>query len=308
MLDFALLTMKHWVIIITGTLCFLPAFALLRYYQLTHITDYLLFAIVFLTSIPIFYTLVIRDITAPSVLVSQINDTAYNIFTFLLFIYVLRVKWQKFPKGLLYLGVCWFAIIQFLILFYELVPLPDNAMVLFWNMRKTPPAKDIGAAVITQGGTFLLGRGYFILADGFFFFVITLAAYVYLSIDLVVKDKRVKIARSMWVLAALAASIRPILLAGDLFFLWQSNDTLNNLCNFITAVSIAYVTLRYPETMVITYVQIIRVSDLYQQVQVMDQNRIRQSFPLSTLSDYLNKLPSEIKDELKRSVGQKKVS
>jgi len=161
-------------------------------------------------------------------------------------------------------------------------------------MKRAPPGTDKGVAVITQNGVILLGRGYFLLADGFFLFVMSLAAYIYFTMKPVVKDRRIKRAQYLWVISAVFADIRPILLLGHLFFLWTSLYIINIIFNLFTAITIAYVTLVYPESVVLSHAQIVRASNLYQRIQTFSSDFQVREFGMASLVDYIQKIPSDI--------------
>ncbi|MFX0208961.1 MAG: hypothetical protein ACFFDT_23455, partial [Candidatus Hodarchaeota archaeon] len=57
---------------------------------------------------------------------------------------------------------------------------------------------------------------------------------------------------------------------------------------------IAYTTLRYPEAILLSKVQLIRAFSLYQSIQTLQTHKQVREFGLVSLVEYLKKLPPEI--------------
>ncbi|UCG01868.1 MAG: hypothetical protein JSW11_19970 [Candidatus Heimdallarchaeota archaeon] len=91
------------------------------------------------------------NLSSPVVLVWQIVDSTFMIFFLFIFVYTIRMKWDRPPLIILLIGVIWFSIIQTFILLYEVVNLPETGLVLFVKMRKYVDfhSPDVGVGLIT---------------------------------------------------------------------------------------------------------------------------------------------------------------
>ncbi len=291
------LAVIDWIRIGVALLSFISASIYFRYYFKTQIFDYLLYTGMWLTLIIQQFADVIRiNLSSPIVLVQQYADSGFMLFFFFIFIYAMRMKWDHPPRILWYFGVLWFFVGLFLITFFEVVDLPERGIVFFVEMRKyvdfSPP--DVGVGFITEGNVILMASGFQLVSECFRFFVLSLFIYVYLSTKYVIIDNRVRIARNLWIVAASLGCMRPILILGHNFSLWTTDPLFPNLFNLIGLAVIAYTTIRYPEAILLSKVQLIRALSLYQSIQALQTHEQVQEFGLVSIVEYLRKLPPEI--------------
>ena len=227
----------------------------------------------------------------PNILAHQIADAFSILFFFLVFLYAMRMKWESPPSILWYLGIIWFSFMQLTILLYEIVFIPEKGVFLIFEVRRFSN-QEMGVGFISQGGIIIMSNGFRILSHIWRLFAMVLFVYVHLTTTVIIKmDKRVKIARDLWISAGLIACIPPILAIGHHFSFWTTTELIYNVFYLLGLINIAYVSIRYPESLLISYVQIGRARNLYKSIQV---DSIQKEFGLSSLVEYLQKLPKDI--------------
>ncbi len=86
---------------------------------------------------------------------------------------------------------------------------------------------------------------------------------VYLTIKAVIRDKGVSNAQIFWIIVGCSWIIISVLIVGGLLSLWQGNIVVENfelfqLKNLITSIVIVFITIRYPECVLMSKPQIVR--------------------------------------------------
>ena len=117
---------------------------------------------------------------------------------------------------------------------------------------------------------------------------------MYLTTRYVIIDDRIRIARNLWIDAASLGCMRPILILGHNLSLWTTDPLFPNLFNLLGLAVIAYTTIRYPEAILLSKVQIIRAMNLYKAIQSLQTQKQVHEFGLASIVKYLKKLPPEI--------------
>ncbi|MFX1506746.1 MAG: hypothetical protein ACFFDC_11650 [Promethearchaeota archaeon] len=119
---------------------------------------------------------------------------------------------------------------------------------------------------------------------------------VYASIKPVVKDRRTDTARILWVIVGFSWCVDFILklVAFDFFieiFLFIQ------LKRLFTSLVVVFITVRYPEAVLISQPQIIRAVNLYQSIKSLETKQDTQNFGMASLIDYIDRIPAELKNK-----------
>ena len=284
-------TPLDWVLIGIALLCLIPALIFFNYFRYTGVGDYSLYSGMWLTGMITYFAKAFHNLFYPNILAQQVGDAFSILFFFLVFIYAMRMKWEHPPRVLWYSGIIWFSFMLLIIVLYEIVLIPERGLFFLFEVRKFSE-KEIGVGFITQGGMIVMSNGFRILSHVWRLSAMVLFIYVHLTTSFIIKmDNRVKIARNLWVSAGILACLPPLLALGHHFSLWTTNEIIYNLFYLIGLINIAYVSIRYPESLLLSYVQIGRAHKLYNTIQT---SSIRKEFGSSSLIEYLQKLPKEI--------------
>ncbi|MFQ5977719.1 MAG: hypothetical protein ACE5OZ_06310 [Candidatus Heimdallarchaeota archaeon] len=277
-----------WLFIGLALLGLIPTFILLRYYQRTRILDHLLFALVFLTGIINQIFAIFWVISPPSVVIEQGLASTHALIFFWMFLHAIRLKWEHPPKIVWYSGTIWYAILQFSVLLYEKATLPDHTTIWFVTMRRMPITESAeGAGLITQDGTIIMGTGYEFLLFTFRLFVLLVFIYAYWTTEFVMEYKRLKTTRNLWILSGFLILIYAILLLGYQFYFWDVPFQVAYVFNFFALVVIAYVTLAYPEGVLLSQVQVERASPLREVFSSLDSEKRAKRFGLASFNEFI---------------------
>ncbi|MHA2248370.1 MAG: hypothetical protein ACXADY_25710 [Candidatus Hodarchaeales archaeon] len=280
-----------WVLMGIALLCLIPAFLFLKYFQYTGVGDYSLYSGMWITGMITHFAKVIHNRIYPDIIAQQIADAFSILFFFLVFLYAMRMKWEHPPRVLWYSGIIWFSFMQLIILLYEVVFIPERGIFFIFEVIRFGDW-EIGVGFISQGGIIIMSSGFRLLSHIWRLFVMLLFIYVNLTTPFIIKmDHRVKVARNLWVSAGLIACIPPILVLGHHFSLWTVSEVIYNTFYLLGLINIAYVSIRYPESLLLSYVQIARAHNLYKTIQT---NNMQKEFGISVLIEYLQKLPKDI--------------
>ena len=276
-----------------GVLTLVPFVLLLRYYRKTHLKDYLFFSGVFFSASINAFNGILRRANPENVIFSQIQASTFTFISLFLFLHVIGIKWETPPKFLWYVGIIWFSIIQFSILFFERIDVPSNPKVLFMRMRPTEDT-DIDIAIMTKNDNIILGQQFKFLSYTYLVFILVIFIYCYITADLVIKSDIAIKARLNWISSASALLILPIMYIGHWFDIWTVNESVGLGTFVLVALSIGIILIRYPEAVLITYTQLMRVIDLYSHVQSFEAEKEVKKFGMDRLVEYLQMLPPEV--------------
>ena len=285
-----------WIIMGIALLCLIPAYLFFVYFRRTNIADFGIYTGMWLFGLTLQFGKVAQKIAPTTIIVQQISDSCNILFFFLVFLYAVRMKWEHPPRVLWYSGIIWFSFMQLIILMYEVVQLPDSGFLLFFEMQKFVDfiPQDRGIGLITQNGVIVMARGYQFLAVCFRLFALLLFIFVHMTVEPATRDSRIDFARKLWILAASLACIRPLLLIGHIFKLWTVTPTIINLSTLAGMVMIAYVTIRYPEALLLTQVQLVRAYNFYTKLKVSKSSISTTGYRFSSIVEYLQKIPEDI--------------
>ncbi|MFX1255468.1 MAG: hypothetical protein ACFFCZ_27950, partial [Promethearchaeota archaeon] len=222
------------LMILASSMFFIPVYILIKYYRKTGIFDYLLFSGVFICASGHIFSLIMLTYIPPQTFWSLIATLSYNIGLFLLLFHALRIKWDILPR-IIWFGICLqFIIVVSIVLSIIILPSDFNKYIS-------------------------------ILADFNRIFVLVIVIYIYSAIEHVIVDKRILTAQKLWIFAGGILLISPLLLIGinlDLVQLFPF-DEISKLSNLLGIFVVVFITILYPETVLISRVQIIRALNLY---------------------------------------------
>ncbi|MHA2248369.1 MAG: hypothetical protein ACXADY_25705 [Candidatus Hodarchaeales archaeon] len=285
-----------WIIMGIALLCLIPAYLFFVYFRRTNLADFGIYTGMWLFGLTLQFGKVAQKIAPTTIIIQQISDSCNIIFWFLVFLYAIRMKWEYPPRSLWYFGIIWFSFMQLTILMYEVVQLPNSGVVLFIEMRKFLDfiPYDIGIGLITQNGVIIMARGFQFLAVVYRLFALLLFIFVHLTVEPAIQDSRINLAKKLWVVAALLACFRPILIIGHSLKIWTVTSSIVNLATLAGMLMIAYVAIRYPEALLLTHVQLIRAYNFYKKIKASKSTIPTAGYRFSSIVEYLQKVPEEI--------------
>ncbi len=271
----------------------MPAVLLIIHYIRTHVLDYLIFAGVFVGVVinQVFSFFYVID--PINVLVNQIVTSSYIIVYLFLFIHAVRVKYEKPPRLLLYIGLVWYAILQIMIFFYGVVELPEKINFLFITMNNVD-AFDVGVAILIQGNLVIMGQGYDFLISIFRIFTLVIAVHAYFTVKMAVNDVRMKTVKILWIFVGFCTMGRPLLYLIDLITPLELISAIRSFPDLVAVLIITVIIIRYPECVLISKSQLTRASYLYKKLKSGEFGQTKMDIGLSVLYAYLNELPPEL--------------
>lgn len=264
-----------YVLIYLGIAVFsiFPLVWLYRSYQRTGILDFLLFAV-------LFFSVVIHSLTWANVVsdypmleLEVISTLSYDFIWLLLFIHSYRVKWEKTPPLLWYSTIASYIVIQIIYIVVFILNYPYYDMSNFPNQL-----------------SYSLSQMYRLIA-------LLVAIFIYSTVKHIIVDKRVKQARNFWIIAALLFMIPPIWALLSTWNIWILNpfiSTITNMSNLLAIIFVTFIVVKYPESVLITKVQVIRVLDLYKTVRSSSSAEDLKEFGLPSLVSYMKNIPPEV--------------
>ncbi len=273
-----------------ASIALIPAVLIAKQYRRTGIEDYLIFAAAFFTFSILLTTSVIGIVTK-ELFIMQLDHWLYNSLFFLWFLHSVRMRWDRTPRVVWYTGIIWYALLMFLILFWEVMsPQPDNAIVLFMEMPRTHSTYyPFGAGIMTTGGVIIYSTAHGILRLLFHMYVWAILLYAYWTVKPVYSSERIILARRLMISAGVIGLIYMILSLP-----WFPDIPLLNAILIIGFGLVIYVAIRIPEGLVLSQVQIIRAVSLYKEVKDLSSELAIKRFGMPSLVEYLQNIPPEI--------------
>lgn len=263
---------------IMSLISLVPIPVLYRLYRRTQVIDYLLYAGVFLAfSLSVVFVSLATNTN--SLIFWQLRHIMMYLTYILIFFHAIRLAWIKFPKYLTSFIVIWLVILVILTLLWKSMPNREG-VVLFWEMDPhsidslfslwsgEPKLPDLGAG-LTINGVIILSTSHPLLAYVYYFLVACIYLYVYLTQKPASPTPRIILARRLWILVGVINFT-----ATGLLVLWPFSMTTEVVILLVIAelALIAIVALKYPESMLLSHVQLHRAANLYEKVQAMQDN------------------------------------
>ena len=269
------LTPLDWPLFFIHLFYFIPIYILIKYYKKTKIFDYLLFSIFlgFLVIEQFAEIFFLIELWPSQELWFFVNQISISMFLLVLLLHAVRLKWEGPP--------------MFLIVSLLLIPIMSilNALIV------VPEYIDLLIGTGLQSLIPLIRElpKYIGLVSTFAFIL------VYASTKPVVKDRRANTARILWLIVGFSWCIDFILkLVAFNFFI--EIFLLVQLKRLFTSLVAIFITVRYPEAVLISQPQIIRAVDLYQSIKSLNTEQAIQNFGMASLIDYINQIPAELKN------------
>ncbi len=237
----------------TAILAVIPAVILRNYYIKTRMTDFILV-------IGIFITGALNLISAVLIPTFYPYNSFYLLIYLLIFIHALRVKWQKPPPVLLYIGVLgYFGIESFILL-----------------------------------NQFFSHDFINILLNIYRIYALILLFWVYSTTPRIIADERIETTRNLFLIAAILHFIYPILRIGNLTSFWTLDINVGFLFDLFSLAVIAYIFVRYPETAVLSHAQFLRIVGLYEKIQSLKSAKEVEEMGMSSFIEYIQKVRQEV--------------
>jgi len=242
--------------LIVLSLAVLPAVQLIKFYRKTKLLDYLLFSLVFVFVIVAQSADFIRVLTVTEITIVKIADSAQLTIYLLLGIHALRTKWKNPPiiiSGVIIIG---YAYLEILILLFKPVTLINPDFVL-WRVMFNDRNCDMNTfAILLPSGTIIMGHCFRFLFFIYRLFVQILFIYSYLTTKLAWDINTIAIAKNWWIIALSILAVNTMRLIGHSLGLWVTNYLISDLANVLALGIIGYVTIRYPEGILVSHAQV----------------------------------------------------
>ncbi|UCG04090.1 MAG: hypothetical protein JSW11_08895 [Candidatus Heimdallarchaeota archaeon] len=261
-----------------GSLSLIPVYFLVKYYRKTQILDYLLFTGVFVCN--------------------AIGNFSSFIRTFIEFNFI-NPYWIKFFHFLGY----FFGILVYspFLLLYSLRIKWDNPRRVAWYMATILTL----LMIYCSFENFYFRNLYLLISNhsGFIdiltnlsqFSILGFTIFVYLTSKQEIDDKRVKIARMLWIISGCFLLLAPLF--GIIYVMSGYANVWEDLMYVFSLVGIlliAYVTIRYPEAVLFSHAQIIRAFTVYEKVVSLKSGDPIHEYGVSALVDYLKRIPQDL--------------
>lgn len=259
------ITEIQWVYLFISLFCIFPTILLLRYFKMTHVWDYLIFAGVFISiSINQFFSNIIID-NPTNIIVNQIVTSSYILVYLFIYLHVIRLQSEKPSRKVWLLGVVPYVILQMMILFYQRVDLPQNTNFLYFTMHNVDSYQN--GVAFTFKGNVLMGQGYDYLISIYRIFILIYAILIYFRVKTASRDTRLKTVRYLWIIIGTFTMGRPLMYLLDLFTKIDFDPFTRISFDIFAIVLIPFIIIKYPEYVLISNSQLIRASYLYSQVR-----------------------------------------
>ena len=293
----AVLTIDEWLVIIIGLISLIPSLILLKQYLKTFVVDFLLFSGVFLSVTVTCFSSIFAD-TTDLLIFFQLHRWAL-VFTFLFFfLHGSRVLWTRTPTIIWYIGIIWFAILIFLICFWEIMPQDDSAFVLFMEMPHGPNQfHPKGAGLQTLGGVIINSSSHRLLSDLYSLYTAGILGYTYIRIKPIHSTKKIVFTKRLWIIIWSLVFVYGVLGLPWVFSFFSSMissfSTIRFLLILVAEVLSAFIAIIIPESMLISQTQVLRAQKLYKHVQHFHTEQEIKEFGMESLVEYLKNIPKE---------------
>lgn len=271
--------------IISSALFLIPAFFLLRNYRKTNLRDFLIFALIFIFG-AIGLVLIAIDPLGETLLLVQLSTFFISCTTLIIFVHALSIKWEKPPVIILLSGIMLFLLSVVPIPFYKLMVFPESGNYWFIELPHTFSGYyPNGAGIQTTDGIILAGTSYNQIWYVFLIYTLLIIIFSYFKVEPVQKTERIILAKRLWILTWSLYLMYAILGLIGL--------ELANLFITLSAVLLAIISIKIPESILISQVQLARASEIYKSVTEQSSDS---EINMKSLENYF-KLILSAKDE-----------
>lgn len=281
--------MINWTMLIITALFIIPLYRCLKYYSKTRILDYLLFSGFFMCGIigPNVGNIVeLLQVEVEFVVLALISEISFDLCLIFLAIHALRIKWDHPPKVIVYGFLFWVSTLLIL-------------SFLYWI-----PSDSIESYQAHVAIGFITG----------FYFIppVIIFLYSYLTVKPLVKTSRMNTSRTLWIITAILWAIYRIMYIILYIFNFQTawgwvipESIIIDFSRsyllypfFLGVIIIAFIAIRYPETVIYSKAQILRAIELYQEVTSLEPKTAVKHLGIASIVDYLHSIPPEIIESL----------
>lgn len=279
-------------IIIIAIVGSVPTIYLYKYYVQTKIKDYFLMGTAFLITLFQAITIVLLESYPQTLFLFQINDFMYSTFILMFLIHGMRLKWDKPPRSIKIIATLLYLAITIPVLFYEMVELPNQGQVGFLYLRNISTLDRAQMFVISD--LYIIGRGFEFYAHAFRLFSIIIILYAYLDSKEIAVAMNVITSRRIFLISIGSAAIYPLVSMGEMLEFWTIFRLIEwHIFDLITYLGVAYICIKFPETLLISSTQIVRVLEIQKSYQegehVLDDRLTEQNYNMSPqILEYLD--------------------
>ncbi|MFW9995336.1 MAG: hypothetical protein ACFFD4_25085 [Candidatus Odinarchaeota archaeon] len=288
--------------VLISSSCLIPIPLLYLLYRRTGIADYLIFAGVFLT-LSASVSLAILAPKTNNMIFWQLRHISMYVSHLLIFFHAIRLAWGKYPRYLTAMMITWFTVLVVLTLLWKPM-LNERGIFLFWEMNPHSLETIIGTggselpemgAGFVINGIIILSTSHPQLAYGFYFVAASTYLYVILTQKPAIPTSRITTAKRLWILIGTINFF-----ATGLLLFWPFSVTFELAVSLVIAelILIAVVALKYPESILITYTQIVRARKLFEDVRNDSGKQIQEivfvQSGITSLNEYLKSIPKSL--------------
>lgn len=210
----------------------------------------------------------------------------------LIFIHSIRLVWTEPPRELMSIIIIWFCVNVLIISQWKELPFDDKAKVLFWTMRSlgyTGKSYDLGFA--TESGVIIYSLRFTLMSDLYFLLVALVLTISYIRVKPPHPTRDIMRAyfyMKLTVFGVLTSSIFAVF--------WNGNYRSILIGSFLVLAFILmnYVSIEYPEIMLISHAQLMRAMSLYPSVQGIVRGEHNRIEDIPSLIKYIESLPEDI--------------
>lgn len=274
--------------LLISIIAMIPSIVLFKQFISTRIADYLIFGMVFLGASLIFILNFLTQ-SYSSLIIYQLHFFIGNAAVFFILWYIVRMRWyRKRTSPFWYVGVIWFFFLEILILFWKSMTQPEEAKVIFLQMpSRYTSYHPKGAGIKIDGDTILFSTSFPLLSDLFQIFIAALFLYNTISLVPIHPTEKIEKAKRLWIIAASFYLINSII-----HLPWFKISEFTNLLTLLVFVIIGYITIRIPEGVLISGIQIQRIYFLLEKYHILDAKT--KEYALSSIIDYLESIPTDL--------------
>lgn len=214
------------------------------------------------------------------------------LFYFFLYIHATQILWDKPPLYHQLVGFGYPSLIIIIILLWDIQTQQSSTSVLFIDMSRSYSTFYPNGAGVTFRGTMIYSTSYRLLGDIYRLYVFLLLFYAYWNVEPVHGTKRVVLAKRLWITAIILHIIYLVV-----FLPGVSLNPITGLINITSLILITFITVRMPETILLSRVQLLRAVKMYHKISYLeeedDDKPTIKIFGIDAINEYLRGLPEE---------------
>lgn len=258
------------------------AWVCLRNYAITKYEDYIYLSLVALSASAnqVLNVLVLVFVEYKILLNIGIN-ISYVLFLMWIFVYITKMRWFRPPAFIYSLGLFWALLIIFQTLLWSELPLSDVEPVLFLELRRVPLTDLSNVGLASHNGIVISARGFKLLETTYRCFVGLYTFTVVAQTGPMKKTPHTTKVKALWLFSSSTLVIWGFFYLSCSFSILPWIQLLSDVFLITGMVAIAWIVLRYPETVLYSRVQYQRVMshlmDAQKVPKKVDDRRMRES-------------------------------